>query len=306
MIAHWDGVEGESGTVGHLSGTWYDLGSAAGCVGVGLSRIQVPAGCWSTPAHAECGEEEIFFVLAGSGVSWQEGEVYEVAAGDCLVHLVEGRTHTLRAGADGLDVLAFGQRTFVGGTYLPRAGVVRHGPTAVPVRDDRHPWELEADAGEPEVGAPAPRPPSIVALRDVQPVERTNGGDVHRAQQDLGRAAGSVRTGLQYVTVPPGKLGVPPHCHSAEEELFVVLDGDGVALVGDEELDVRRGSVLSRPPGTRAAHSFRAGAGGLAYLAYGTREPNDIAFYPRSGKVYLRGVGVIARLEQLDYWDGEP
>jgi hypothetical protein len=33
--------------------------------------------------------------------------------------------------------------------------------------------------------------------------------------------------------------------------------------------------------------------------------PNDVCFYPRSGKVYLQGVGVIGRIEQLDYWDGE-
>ena len=44
----------------------------------------------------------------------------------------------------------------------------------------------------------------------------------------------------------------------------------------------------------------------MTYLAYGTREPNDICWYPRSNKVFLRGVGVIARLELLDYHDGEP
>jgi uncharacterized cupin superfamily protein len=53
------------------------------------------------------------------------------------------------------------------------------------------------------------------------------------------------------------------------------------------------------------AHSFRAGPGGLQLLAYGTRDPRDIAFYPRSGKISLRGVGVIGRLDVLDYWDGE-
>ena len=135
MIAHWDDVEPEEGTVGHLDGTWFDLGMAAGSQGVGVNRMRIPAGRWTTPVHVECGDEEIFFVLGGSGLSWQDGEVYVVGEGDCLVHLVEGRTHTLRAGPDGLDVLAFGQRTLVGGTYLPRAGVVRHGPTAVAARD---------------------------------------------------------------------------------------------------------------------------------------------------------------------------
>jgi uncharacterized cupin superfamily protein len=44
----------------------------------------------------------------------------------------------------------------------------------------------------------------------------------------------------------------------------------------------------------------------MTYLAYGTREPNDIVWYPRSNKVYFRGVGLMARLEHLDYDDGEP
>ncbi|MGZ4430299.1 MAG: hypothetical protein ACXVYV_01510 [Gaiellales bacterium] len=40
-------------------------------------------------------------------------------------------------------------------------------------------------------------------------------------------------------------------------------------------------------------------------LAHGTRGPNDIVFYPRSNKIYWRAVRVIARIERLDYWDGE-
>jgi uncharacterized cupin superfamily protein len=62
---------------------------------------------------------------------------------------------------------------------------------------------------------------------------------------------------------------------------------------------------VARPAGTGIAHAFRGGPGGMEYLAYGTREPNDIAFQPRSNKLLIRGVKVIARIEKLDYWDGE-
>ena len=53
------------------------------------------------------------------------------------------------------------------------------------------------------------------------------GETVARAVRDLGRAAGSEKTGMQLFDVAPGKLVNPPHCHSAEEEIFVVLDGAG-------------------------------------------------------------------------------
>jgi uncharacterized cupin superfamily protein len=303
-LAHWDEVEGYRREAGHLAGTWFDLGSAAGTVGVGLKRIQVDPGKWSTPAHSEGAEEEIFFVLAGSGISWQDGEAFEVRAGDCLLHLPEEEAHTLRAGPDGLDVLAFGQRIPQGNTVLPRAGVAWMGMSWVDVGGP-HPWEREAAAGEPEVGELSERPRRIVNM-DAAEIYETNRGDSVFVTRELGLGVDSVATGISHLTIASGKEGFPPHFHSAEEELFVVLDGSGTVILGEEEQEVRRGHVVSRPPGTRVAHSFRAGDDALTYLAYGTREPNDIAYYTRSKKVNFRGVGLMTRLEKLDYWDGEP
>ena len=307
-LAHWDDVGGRRREAGHIAGTWFDLGSAAGTVGAGLTRIQVDPGKWSTPAHSEGAEEEIFFVLAGSGLSWQDDgkgpAAYEVGEGDCLVHLAGGAAHTLRAGPDGLDVLAFGQRIHHGNTVLPRAQVAWMSPAfvdVVPIGVE-HPFKREAAVGEPEVGELMERPPGIVDAADALRHEIRAGA----VDFDLGTPAGSERTGLSRVTLEPGREGWPPHCHSAEEEIFVVLEGSGTVVLGEEELTVRPGHVVGRPPGSRVAHSFRAGDEGLAYLAYGTREPNDIAYFPRSNKIFIRGVGVMARLEKLDYWDGEP
>jgi uncharacterized cupin superfamily protein len=147
-VANWDDAEPYRRETGHLAGDWYDLGRAAGCVSVGLKRIRVDPGKWSTPAHAEGAEEEIFFVLGGSGLSWQDGEAFEVGEGDVLVHLPEKQAHTLRAGTEGLDVLAYGQRKKQGNTVLPRAGVAWMHPSWVDVGGP-HPWEREAAIGEP-------------------------------------------------------------------------------------------------------------------------------------------------------------
>ena len=72
-----------------------------------------------------------------------------------------------------------------------------------------------------------------------------------------------------------------------------------------EAHSVRKGSVVARPPGTGVAHAFRAGESGMTLIAWGARDPNDICWYPRSQKIFWRGVGVVGRIEQLDYWDGE-
>ena len=151
---------------------------------------------------------------------------------------------------------------------------------------------------------PGERPPNVVNFDDVEPDVLDRDG-YRGAARKLGAAAGSELSGLHREVIEPGNLTCPPHCHSAEEEIFVVLDGEGVCLLGEEEHPVRRGSVVARPPGTRVAHAFRAGAEGLTLLTYGTREPSDVCYYPRSGKIAFRGVGVIGRIEPAGYWDGE-
>jgi uncharacterized cupin superfamily protein len=309
MIVHWDEVDGRRSEKGEMAATWQQLGSAAGTVGVGVNRVRIEPGRLSTPPHSHGASEEIVFLLDGAGLSWQDEQVYEVRAGDCIVHLADHEEHTLRAGPDGLDVLIFGTRhpTEIG--WLPRSGAIRFSWPWVQGRTD-DPWDLEAQAEPLVFGEPAARPANIVNVEDVE-------ASPDGVWRGLGAAAGSVRTGLNRVERPPGSRGAPPHCHSADEEVFVILDGDGtlelwpspVAAergVEREEVPIRAGHVVARPPGTKIAHSFLAGEAGMTLLAYGTREPNDIAYYPRSNKIYWRGVGLIARLEHVSYGDGEP
>ena len=315
MISHWDDVRTWRGERGHIAGTWSSLTGRASRT-VGLKRIQVDAGMWSTPLHLEGAEEEIFWVLGGSGVSVQwEGEGdpvgYEVRASDCIVHLALENAHTLQAGPDGLDVLAFGQRTLANGvTWLPRADVAWLGETWAPVgAEEDHPWAREAAAGPPEVGELSPRPSNIVNVSDLEP-DVGSTATLGRSARYCSREAGSVRTGLRHAEVFPGKLNAPPHCHSAEEEIFVVLEGRGELMLwekdGVTEHAVRAGSVVCRPAGTGVAHAFRGGDDGMTLLMYGTRDPNDMCFYPRSRKLYIRGLGLITRVgEQLEYLDGE-
>ena len=73
-----------------------------------------------------------------------------------------------------------------------------------------------------------------------------------------------------------------------------------------EDHAIRAGHVISRPASRGMSHGIRAGAPGLTYLAYGTRNPGDVCYYARSNKVYFRGLGLIARLEDLDFFDDEP
>jgi uncharacterized cupin superfamily protein len=304
MLAHTDDVAPVAIDGAQLRGTRRRLGAAAGADRIGLSRYGIAAGERAMPAHVHADEEELFYVVEGEGRSWQDGRTYAVGAGDCIVHCAGAEVHTIVGAGEGLDVLAFGTGSPTGLTWLPRARAWWNGPHWLP-HDGPNPFAAEESAGPLEVPDPEPqRPSTIVALDAVKAVECDRGGVVHTLR-DLGRAVGSRRSGLRHLVVEPGALSYPPHCHSAEEELFVVLDGSGTLLLDDAEHAVRAGSVVARPPATGVAHAFRAGDGGMTLLAYGTREPNDIAYYPRSGNVALRGVRAIFRVERVDYWDGE-
>ena len=306
---HWDDVAPRRSPHPGAGGDWFFLGEAAGSVSIGVNRILLGPHEISTPAHVHGADEEIFFVLNGSGLSWQDGETYAVGPGDTLVHAPRQRAHTLRAGERGLDVLAFGPRTRIAGSYLPKIGIYWLWPTWTEAGTGAHPYDRDQKLEWPE---PSERPASIVNVDTADP----RFGGRSRA---LGEAAGATLTGLNLVSLPAGEEGAPPHCHTAEEELFVVLAGEGELELWAppdpatpfrsspaEMHPVRAGHVVSRPPGTRVPHSFHAGAAGLTYLAYGTKESNDIRWYPRSNKVAFRGLGVFARLELLDYFDGEP
>ncbi|HEX3454875.1 MAG TPA: cupin domain-containing protein [Gaiellaceae bacterium] len=291
--------------VGHLRADWTFVGPAAGCRDIGIRRLQIQPGFFSTPQHVHAHDEETFFVLGGSGLSVQDDKAYEVRAGGCIVHREAGEAHTLLAGDQGLDVLALGvSHERSSGARLPRVGMTWSARSWFESGAGKSPFEREAELGPPEVPEPSPRPSSIVNVDEAEAdvSDRKNHSGTWRL---LGKAAGARRTGLNHLALDPGQMGAPPHCHAAEEELFVVLGGAGTLLLGEEEIAVKPFDVVARPAGTGVAHAFVADADGLTFLAYGPRLPDETVYYPRSNKIYFAGVGVITRVEKLDYWDGE-
>jgi uncharacterized cupin superfamily protein len=310
VIAHWDEVDRERYEwEPDTSAWWTNLGGAAGTVHVGVKRMQIDPGRLSVPVHGHTKEEETVFVRGGSGFSWQGDSKYAVRANDFIVYLADREPHSLIAGDDGLDVLVFGTRDRADISYLPRTGQGHVGKVWFDVAWGERPPE---QAGEPP-GLSSERPPNIVNLDDVEPDYDGEAGRWVR----VAREAGAVRAGLNWGHLEPGRAGASPHCHSADEELFVILEGGGTlelwpspvrSAEGEEREDhpIRAGHVISRPPSTGMAHHLRAGDQGMTFLVYGTREPNDVCYYPRSNKIYWRGVGLIARLEPLGYDDGEP
>ena len=309
-VANWDEVEGTVRAKGEMDGIWQAVGAAAGTRGVGVNRVRVAPGKLPTPPHTHGASEELFFVLAGSGLAWQGGEVHEVRPLDCVIHRARGPEHTFVAGPDGLEYLVFGTRHPAEVGWLPRSGAARLGRLWVEGRVD-DPWAIEETVEPLAYDEPAPRPPNIVNVDEVE-------HEVHEGfstEAALATRERSTLAGLHWQKLEAGHRGCVPHCHSSEEEVFVILEGTATLELWpspsnqgkeNEEIPLRAGHVVARPPGTRISHSFRAGPDGVTMLVYGTRDVNDICWYPRSNKIFWRGVGVMGRIEQLEYFDGEP
>ncbi len=122
--------------------------------------------------------------------------------------------------------------------------------------------------------------------------------------------------GAGYDILAPGRISCPYHSHHAEEEMFVILEGEGTLRVAGEMIPIRAGDVIDIPPGPGYPHQIiNTSNAPLRYLSISTQKSPEVCEYPDSGKygVYTRKQGGIVngrrihRAESdLDYWDGEP
>ena len=224
-LAHWDDVEQHRRAKGEMDATWQRLGDAAGTKGVGLNRVRVAAGKLPTPPHSHGASEEVYYVLGGSGLAWQDDEVHEVRPGDCVIHRANELEHTFVAGPDGLDYLVFGTRHPTDFGWLPRSEAVRFGWPWVEGRVD-DPWDREAEGPPLAYGEPAARPSNILNIDEVE-LEHLG----RSTTAPLATRERSDQAGFHWERLDPGGRGSVPHCHSEEEELFVILEGEGMLFL---------------------------------------------------------------------------
>ena len=135
----------------------------------------------------------------------------------------------------------------------------------------------------------------------------------------VGQVIGLTGLGCMYVQVEPGKRAFPFHNHLGNDEMFVILEGEGIYRFGDAEHAVKAGDVCGAPrSGPETAHQLiNTGSVTLKYLGISTSNDPDIAEYPDSGKFAALGVfpgsdffsahlKVTAKREDnRDYWEGE-
>ncbi len=160
----------------------------------------------------------------------------------------------------------------------------------------------------------------IVNLAEVELRTIGNGGKFAGHAARLGALIGARKLGCQLQVIPPGKAAYPRHAHHVNEEMFVVLSGDGTYRVGEETYPIREGDVISAPPGdgTTAHQIFNNGSRDLRFLSISTRLDPEVVEYPDSNKFAVASMiseqrGTMSagftfigrRTAAVGYYDGE-
>jgi uncharacterized cupin superfamily protein len=131
--------------------------------------------------------------------------------------------------------------------------------------------------------------PPIMNLDDVEFDDVEENGIYTSSRGQISDRIGARKLGYNLTVLPPGKVQCPFHCHHGEEEMFLILEGEGELRIGDNRYPIRKHDVIACPPGgPEVAHQIiNTGTTTMRYLALSTLVDVEACEYPDSRKVLV-------------------
>jgi len=111
--------------------------------------------------------------------------------------------------------------------------------------------------------------------------------------------------------IPPKKAAYPYHFHTANTEVFYIINGSGILETPDGAKAISPGDVIVCPPNAKGSHKIinTSETDTLTYLDCDTANSPDVVFYPTSGKVGALVQGEMNiffdKSTEVDYYKGE-
>ena len=131
----------------------------------------------------------------------------------------------------------------------------------------------------------------IEALPERKHVHQFNENGV-RMTRSLGDILGLTTLGLHLVRLEPGRDSTQFHTHHRDEEFVYILEGRGIAEIGDTTTEVSAGDVMAFGQQSLPHAMHNPFDEDLLYLMGGTRPDFDICDYPHLNRRMFRVDGV--------------
>ncbi len=124
---------------------------------------------------------------------------------------------------------------------------------------------------------------------------------------ELSSVLGTWHLGFHLEILEPHAFSCPYHFHHAEEELFLVLEGQATLRQSGEFRHVGPGDLVFSGLGEKYAHQFYNHTDQpFRFLALSSRAQWDVCEYPDSGKLNVRGLFKLFELSSaVEYERGE-
>lgn len=152
-------------------------------------------------------------------------------------------------------------------------------------------------------------------LSEIRDYRQNDDGAFKEKVYGISDKIGAKKLGYNVAILEPGFKACPFHNHHINEEMFLVLEGEGTLRFGDKQYSIKKDDIIACPPGGReVAHQIiNTGSALLRFLCLSTNEPVEVCEYPDSNKALSmvgeqrnRSFSHIARLdENVDYFEGE-
>lgn len=127
----------------------------------------------------------------------------------------------------------------------------------------------------------------IVNLDEVQFDDIEDNGFYSSKRALFSASIGARKLGYNLTELPPGKAQCPFHSHREEEEMFLILEGEGELRFGEQRFKLRRHDVVACPTGgAEVAHQIiNTGKAPLRYLSLSSVSAIEVCEYPDSQKI---------------------
>lgn len=118
-------------------------------------------------------------------------------------------------------------------------------------------------------------------------IEAKSQKNYHKSYVDISDVWKSKKLGFHLSIIEPKNFSYPYHFHSAEEELFLILEGEAVIRCQNQFKKVKAGDLIFYPTGSEYAHNlYNCGEIPVRILAVSNiDDENDICEYPDSYKI---------------------